>query len=220
MASIKEQASVSDEYQVILQTLKSGLKSHEVKTKVGNSHPARKLHHLWGRLGILPDEQGSLMTLDNSRLVIPEGAQKKLISQAHMSHQGVTRTLRSLTVRYYWPKMRHMVQEAVQDCEYCARYNRAPARDPPVEPEVDLEELDPMEMVGLDIFFYQDKYYLIMADLATGYTFCELLGKNTTCKATTEKLKRLFESFGYPVSVRYDGGPHFRGEIKGDVVRI
>ena len=102
----------------------------------------------------------------------------------------------------------------MQDCEYCARYNRAPARDPPVEPEVDLEELDPMEMVGLDIFFYQDKYYLIMADLATGYTFCELLGKTTTCKATTEKLKRLFESFGYPTFIRYDGGPHFRGEFK------
>ena len=74
-----------------------------------------------------------------------------------MSHQGVTRTLRSLTIRYYWPKMRQMVQDAVQDCEYCARYNRASARDPPVEPEVDVEELDPMEMVGLDIFFYQDK---------------------------------------------------------------
>ena len=111
LASIKEQASVSDEYQAILETLKSGLKSHEVKTKVGKSHPARKLQNVWSRLGILPDEHGSLMTLDNNRLVIPEGAQKKLVNQAHMSHQGVTRTLRSLTVRYYWPKMRNMVRK-------------------------------------------------------------------------------------------------------------
>merc|ERR1712240_620352 len=47
-----------------------------------------------------------------------------------------------------------------------------------------------------------------------GYTFCELLGKSTTCKATTEKLIRLFASFGFPRSIRYDGGPHFRGEFK------
>ena len=213
LASIKEQASVSDEYQAVLETLKSGLKSHEIKTKVGKSHPARKLQNVWSRLGILPDEHGSLMTLDNTRLVIPEGAQKKLVNQAHMSHQGVTRTLQSLSVRYYWPRMRNMVQDIVQDCEYCAKYNRAQPRDPPVEPEVDLEELDPMEMVGLDVFFHKDKYYLIMADLATGFTFCELLGKSTTCKETTEKLKRLFESFGYPRSIRYDGGPHFRGEF-------
>ena len=40
------------------------------------------------------------------------------------------------------------------------------------------------------------------------------MGKSTSCKATTDKLKRLFESFGYPMSIRYDGGPHFRGEFK------
>ena len=110
--------------------------------------------------------------------------------------------------------MRQKVQEAIQDCSFCARYNRAQARDPPVEPEVDVEELDPMESVGVDIFFYQDKYYLIMACLATGYTFCEPLGKSTSCKETTDKLKKLFESFGFPASIRYDGGPHFRKEFK------
>ena len=63
-----------------------------------------------------------------------------------------------------------------------------------MEPEVDVEELDPMEAVGIDIFYYQAKYYLVLACLATGYTFCEPLGKNTTCKETTEKLRRMFDS--------------------------
>ena len=34
------------------------------------------------------------------------------------------------------------------------------------------------------------------------------------CKETTEKLKRMFESYGFPSTIRYDGGPHFRGEFK------
>ena len=82
-----------------------------------------------------------------------------------------------------------------------------------MEPEVDVEELDPMESVGIDIFYYQAKYYLILACLATGYTFCEPLGKSTTCKETTEKLRRMFDSYGYPTSIRYDGGPHFQKEF-------
>ena len=50
--------------------------------------------------------------------------------------------------------------------------------------------------------------------MATGFTFVELLGKNTTCMETTEKLKRIFESHGYLSTIRYDGGPHFRGPFK------
>ena len=162
------------------------MESHEVKTKLGKTHPARKFQHLWSRLGILPDEQGTLITLDQRRIVVPTSYQKRLIHTAHISHQGVTKTLKSLSVRYFWHKMRSQVQEIVQDCADCARFNRAQPRDPPVEPEVDVEDLDPMESLGLDIFQYQGKYYLIVACLATGYTFCEPLGKSTTCKETTE----------------------------------
>ena len=107
-----------------------------------------------------------------------------------------------------------MVKKMVEDCEYCARFNRAHPRDPPVEPDIDVEELDPMECIGVDIFYYQSKYYLVVACLATGFTFVEFLGKSTTCKETTEKLKRMFESYGFPSTIRYDGGPHFRGEFK------
>ena len=152
LLSIKEQASMDDSYQQVLETLKAGLKSHEVKTKLGKTHPARKFQPLWNRLGVLADEQGTLITLDQNRLVIPTGSQKKLISLAHVSHQGVTRTLKSLSVRYYWHNMRAQVQEAIQDCSFCARFNRAQPRDPPVEPEVDIEELDPL--LGLGPAYY------------------------------------------------------------------
>ena len=56
LLTIKEQAAMDDSYQQVLETLKSGLESHEVKTKLGKNHPARKFQHLWSRRGILPDE--------------------------------------------------------------------------------------------------------------------------------------------------------------------
>ena len=53
-----------------------------------------------------------------------------------------------------------------------------------------------------------------MACLAMGFSFCEPLGKHTTCKDTTDKMKKMFESFGYPSSIRFDGGPHFAKEFR------
>ena len=77
LQAIKEYASMDDDYQQVLETLKSGMKSHEVRTKVGKTHPAKRFQHLWSRLGVLPDEHGTLMTLDQKRIVIPQGCQKK-----------------------------------------------------------------------------------------------------------------------------------------------
>ena len=76
---------MDDRYCRVLDTLKVGLKSHEVK-KLGKDHPAQNFVHIWSRLGVLPDVEGSLMTLDNSRLVIPAASQKRLLTIAHLSH--------------------------------------------------------------------------------------------------------------------------------------
>ena len=75
---------MDDSYQRVLETLKAGLKSHEVKDQLGKNHPARRFMHVWSRLGVLPDEEGTLITLDNTRLMIPEAAQKRLITIAHV----------------------------------------------------------------------------------------------------------------------------------------
>ena len=98
LLAIKEQAAMDDAYQQVLETLKSGMESHEVKTKLGKTHPARKFQHLWSRLGILPDEQGTLITLDQRRIVVPTSYQKRLFNTAHISHQGVSKTLKSLSI--------------------------------------------------------------------------------------------------------------------------
>ena len=110
--------------------------------------------------------------------------------------------------------MRQQVKQLTEECEWCLLYKRAHPKDPPVEPEVDVEDLDPMESLGMDIFFYQGVYYLVVTDLAIRYTFVENLGKSTTCKEVTERCRRLFKSFGYPGWIRYNGGPHFRAEFK------
>ncbi len=49
LVAIKEHASMDDEYQQVLEMLKAGLKSHEVRTKVGKTHPAKRFHYLWSR---------------------------------------------------------------------------------------------------------------------------------------------------------------------------
>merc|ERR1712089_83713 len=42
LLALKEQAAMDDAFQQVLETIKSGMASHEVKMKLGKSHPARK----------------------------------------------------------------------------------------------------------------------------------------------------------------------------------
>ena len=83
--------------------------------------------------------------------------------------------------------MRQQVKKLTEECEWYVLFNRAHPRDPPVEPEVNVEDLDTMESLGMDIFVYQSIYYLVVADLATGFTMVENLGKSTSCKEVTER---------------------------------
>ena len=63
----------------------------------------------------------------------------------------------------------------------------------------------------MDLFTYEGKSYLVVADLDSGYYFCEPLGMKTSLKQVSDIVKKIFIKMGIPFHVRMDGGPHFRG---------
>ena len=55
--------------------------------------------------------------------------------------------------------------------------------------------------------------YLVCADRATSYTMVTDLGTKSSAKEVANKVSNTFAIFGLPHRVRFDGGPHFRGEF-------
>ena len=182
---IKDMAVVDNEYSATLEAKKKHLMKEEVKL-LPQDRPCRAAGPVWDSLGVLWD--GSLLTYDLTRLVIPRAAWKELICLAHLSHMGVICTYQSLRCRYYWKGMKNDVQVMVEGCKVCCKFNPPGPKDPAVEPEVPMEDLEPMEELGLDIMQWGGRYYLIAADRASGYMFVMELGTKSSAKAVADKM--------------------------------
>ena len=100
LKTLKDVATKDSDYLTVLNHLKNKTPMKDLK-KEPTSSPIHSYLTLWERLGILDDEEGSLMTIDNQCLVVPKKYRKKLLKISHLSHQGQLRTYKSLQTRYF-----------------------------------------------------------------------------------------------------------------------
>ena len=69
-----------------------------------------------------------------------------------------------------------------------------------------------MQHVGLDLFSFGGKDYLICVDHWSGFPLYQLL-QYTTSESVTRCLSMWFNLLAWPSSIRSDGGPQFRGDF-------
>ena len=69
-----------------------------------------------------------------------------------------------------------------------------------------------MQHVGLDLFCFAGKEYLICVDHWSGYHLYQLL-RSLTSDAVIKILSTWFNMLGWPSSICSDGGPQFRGDF-------
>ena len=70
----------------------------------------------------------------------------------------------------------------------------------------------PMQHIGLDLCSYTNKDFLICVDHWSGYPFYQHL-RSLTSESVLKVLTTWFNLFGWPSSIRSNGGPQFRGEF-------
>ena len=111
LAMLKEAAAADREYTTILEARIRNISKSEIK-ELPQDNPCRSMVKIWDNIGLLQDE--SLMTYENTRLVVPKSVRGELIKIAHIPHMGVICTYQSLRVRYFWKQMKADVEEALQ----------------------------------------------------------------------------------------------------------
>ena len=84
-------------------------------------------------------------------------------------------------------------------------------KDPPVIPEFTMEDLCHL---GMNIFKHGGKSYLVIANAASGYCWCEYLGKYTTSKDVLDMVRKLFLKLSILFTVQMDGGLEFHGPFQ------
>ena len=106
----------------------------------------------------------NLVLLDSRRIVLPISAIRPILNLLHTSHSGVNKTIALARGLYYWPGMINDIKQLVSRCAACVRVLPSQPFNALSTPPPSTHLGYPMQHVGLDLFSYGGKQYLICVD--------------------------------------------------------
>jgi len=144
------------------------------------------------------------------RLVVPLPARADILDRLHSAHTGVNGCLRRARETVFWPGITADVKRLAETCQICARYQQATQKEPLMSHPPPSR---PWEKVGVDIFTFAERDYLVTVDYLTGYFELDRLPS----KAVSDVvycLRQHFARHGIPVEVVSDNSPFGAAEFK------
>ena len=140
----------------------------------------------------------------SNRIVVPDSLRVEMLDRIHEGHQGITKSLERLRSALWWPNCSSQVKDRISKCEVCCRsiVNRA-------EPLIvgDFPNR-PWEKIGVDLFFLNNKNYLIIVDYYSRWIETPLL-TSTSSESVITQLKSIFSKYGIVDYLISDNGPQF-----------
>lgn len=200
-------ASQDSSYASLVEAVRRGADPRKLPV----NHPARQYAAMMSRLSVDESPDGALVVLDGHRLVVPVAERGRVLDILHVPHSGMTKTKEAARQLYYWPSMSSDVAARVEACGRCQVLRPSLPREVETEPS-ETEAAYPMEAVAADLFEEAGRHYLAVVDRFSGWpALFEMTSLATS--AVVKHLEGWFLEFGYPCSIRTDGGPQFRAEF-------
>ena len=169
-------------------------------------HPARRLKPVWHELSL--SEEG-LLIIGGKRLYIPIAARAIILADLHKGHCGFKKIWETAKPLFFWPDIRNNIKQLTDTCEPCQALRPSLPKEPLLTTTADY----PMHRMSSDLFQVGTSHYLVLVDRYSGYPFLKRLTQLKS-NAVITTIDAWFKVFGYPTSIRTDGGPQFRTEFK------
>ena len=195
------EAAQDSEYMKIVECVEK-----EEWSEIQEGHPAWELRKWGPSMSILKGETGgALVLVGGERILVPQSARKAILDILHEGHPGVTKMVKKANCYYFWPGMNNECELKVKGCMECVKL--APSQQ---KHKLTAEKaMAPMSHMGIDLFSWQGKNYLVAVCRFSGWPFVKLM-RSTTTDSVCKTLTSWFNNFGWPIAIRTDGGPQFR----------
>ncbi|XP_039453944.1 LOW QUALITY PROTEIN: uncharacterized protein LOC120432803 [Oreochromis aureus] len=159
------------------------------------------------------------------QLLVPQQLRSRVLQLVHgaagAGHFGVTKTLRRLRSRFYWPGCRQDVELHVHRCDACTAQ-----KGPSQRSHAPLQQYQvgaPMERVGVDIlgpFPTTDQgnhYVLIAMDYFTKWPEAYAVPDQSAVTTAERLVNEMFCRFGVPEELHSDQGRNFKAAVFKEV---
>ena len=110
-----------------------------------------------------------LVLLDSCLIVLPLSAVKPVLKLLHASHSGINKTIVLARGLYFWPGRINDVKQLISSCHECTKLLQSQPANPMITAPPSHHFGYPMQHVGLDLFSFGGKSFLICVDHWSGY---------------------------------------------------
>ncbi|KAJ8047788.1 hypothetical protein HOLleu_06882 [Holothuria leucospilota] len=148
------------------------------------------------------------LILKGSRIIIPTSMRPKILSILHQQHQGIEKTRLRARQSVFWPGLNAEIERMIQECVACQTHQKNQSKLP-VKP---IHSTRAMETIGVDLFEYKNKQYLLAVDYFTGFVWADYL-PNTRSDTVVVKLDSIFTDFVRPTKLISDNGPQLTSQV-------
>lgn len=172
------------------------------------------------------DSPALAITMELRGKTIPSDPEQKkaLVQNQHLfGHFGREAMFKGLFNRgYWWSGMRQDIEDAIRDCDPCARYVVVKAGYHPLTP---IMAYGPWDHVQLDTSVHLPESpngytaMLVIIDVFTGFVILRPLRTNKA-EIVARKLWRIFCMFGIPKIIQSDNGPEFANDVIRALVKL
>lgn len=147
---------------------------------------------------------GKDILMCGSRIVIPRQFRESVLNQLHEGHFGIEKCRARARGSVWWPHIDTDIENLVKKCHTCLKHSRN--KKMPLQPTEFPER--PWQRVGMDLFFLNGQWWLIVVDYYSRYPELVRLS-SLTGAAVVNHCKSLFARHGIPEVVVSDNGPQF-----------
>ncbi|MBK5646427.1 MAG: hypothetical protein I4N51_04480 [Acinetobacter sp.] len=149
-----------------------------------------KAYHTFNQ--VISEYKGLLFK--NKCVIVPQSMRRDIIAKLHYCHLGIEKTKNRARELVFWPGITKDIENVIKDCKICLKFqNRQQSETlrPSELPQTVWEE------IGTDLFYLQQRAYLIVVDYFSKYV--EVLPlKDETSETTIKALKSCFVRWGIP----------------------
>ena len=117
--------------------------------------------------------------------MVPKSLRRDLMRRLHYAHSGVVSSLSRARECIYWPGMTSEIQQFIETCDVCRAFDKKQPKETLISYEVPDR---PWAKVGIDLFSYRSRNYLICVDYYSWLWEIDLL-EDTRSATVIQKLK-------------------------------
>ena len=152
-------------------------------------------------------------------IYIPATLRNSLLQQSHDdygAHCGRNKTYSRINSQFWWPQMKHDIEEYVNTCLICKQVKAGKERQQGLMEPIRVKR--PWDILGIDIFGplpmtdRGNRFIIVMIDHATKFVLAEPTN-NIVSETIIDFLDKHFNMFGYPQALLSDRGPQFTSWI-------